>query len=214
MKKMVIKDRLYTVVTMDEYTKNQELYNPKFTAIQCSNGEVLPIKNRTDSGPGCYYQPGGLASDIIRPTREDAAEYSSNKIIDYDNAKSISDIIRNNQTIRDIQADLMVTTDNILALKISPDDTPEMKALKDALNSKRCDKAQYEDRFKPGTYQNDMRLLKGKSITLAKLVGICSAFDIDATLTLSDAPGGVPNPMGHEITISLTDRTGSNNETE
>ena len=77
-----------------------------------------------------------------------------------------------------------------------------MRALKTAINEKHVDKAQYEDRF--DQFQNDMRLLKGKSITLAKLISISSAFDIAVDLTLRDKPD-CPNPMHREITVDLTE---------
>ena len=77
-----------------------------------------------------------------------------------------------------------------------------MRALKQAINSKQVDKKQYEDRFEQ--YQNDMRLLKGSSITLGKLVSICTAFDIGVDLTLRDKED-CPNPMNTEIVVDLTE---------
>ena len=43
MKKALINNRLYDVVDMQEYSKNQDLYNPRFTAIE-GHGKVLPIR--------------------------------------------------------------------------------------------------------------------------------------------------------------------------
>ena len=103
--------------------------------------------------------------------------------------------------IKDIQSEIMTTSDNILHLNIGNDDTPEMRALKTAINSKHVDKKQYEDRF--DQFQNDMRLLKGSSITLGKLISICGSFDIEAELTLRDKED-IPNPMNTEITVDLT----------
>ena len=108
--------------------------------------------------------------------------------------------------LRDIQHDIITTSDNVLKLNVGEMDTPEMKALKNAINSKAIDKKQYEDRF--DQFQNDMRLLKGSSITLGKLISICSAFDIDAELTLKDKDDA-PNPMGQEFTVELTCRGGN-----
>lgn len=205
MKKIELNKRLYTVTTMTDYTNNQELYNPRFTAIETGNGTVLPICSRAiDNGPGIYYQPGAMVCMIEKP--ENPEEYSASKIIDYSNPKSIGDIIRNNELIADIQAEIMTTTDNIFQLRITDDDTPEMRALKTAINSKQVDKCQYEDRF--DQFQNDMRLLKGNSVTLAKLISICNAFDISAELTLKDKDG-IPNPMNTEITVDLTEGRGT-----
>jgi hypothetical protein len=78
-----------------------------------------------------------------------------------------------------------------------------MKALKNAINLKQVDRKRYEDRF--DQYQNDMRLLRGSTITLSKLVSICAAFDISADLTLRDKAYDIPNPMNTEITVDLTE---------
>jgi hypothetical protein len=200
MKKVQLENRLYSVATMDEYTKNPDLFSPKFTAIE-AHGTVMPIRSRTlDDGPGYYYQQGSMCCRVVKP--ENPEEYSADKIIDYTNPKSIADILYNNELIKDIQSEIMTTSDNIFYLKIGDEDTPEMKALKTAINTKQVDKKQYEDRF--DQFQNDMRLLKGSSITLAKLISICGAFDISAELTLRDKEDA-PNPMNTEITVDLTE---------
>ena len=50
-----------------------------------------------------------------------------------------------------------------------------------------------------------MRLLKGKSITLAKMKSIYDKFDIEAELILRDKEG-CANPMNKEIKMNLTRR--------
>ena len=208
MKKVEINHRLYSVTTMSDYTENRNLYNPKFTAIEDpDNGVVLPIKSlkATDNEPGILYQDGAMVSYVVKPNNPE--DYSTDKIIDYSNPKNIGEIMEKNQLIKDIQQEIMATPDNIFQLNISDEDTPEMKTLKMAINSKGVDKSQYEDRFPQ--YQNDMRLLRGKSITLSKLISICSAFDISAELTLRDKGIDIPNPMGTEFTVDLTDRGGT-----
>lgn len=203
MKKAELDGRLYNVTTMDEFTSYPDLYTPKFTAIERPGHCVLPIKNRTtDTGPGIYYQPGAMVSIIEKPIN--MKDYAPNKIIDFTNPSSIGDIFDKQQIIRDIQDEIMTTNENILCLKISDKDTPEMRAIKTAINSKRVDIKQYEDRF--DQFQNDMRLLKtSHSITLAKSVSICTAFDIEAKLVLEDKDSSVPNPMNQTIVINLTE---------
>lgn len=203
MKKIEINNRLYNnVVGIDEYTDHMALYNPKFTAIERPGECVLPIKNRTtDTGPGIYYQTGAMVAMVEKP--DNMADYSPDKIINFDNAKSIEEVFEKQQIIRDIQDEIMTTSENITCLKISDKDTPEMKALKTAINSKRIDAKQYEDRF--DQFQNDMRLLKGNSITLGKMISISGAFDMSAVLILKDRDDNVPNPMNQTITIDLTE---------
>ena len=77
-----------------------------------------------------------------------------------------------------------------------------MKSVKVAINLKQVDIKQYENRF--DQFQNDIRLLKGKSITLAKLISTCNNFDISAELTLRDREG-CANPMNTELKINLTE---------
>ena len=197
-KKMKVNNRLCNVVSLSEYDKHRDLYNPRFTAIE-SNGYVYPIKNKNDPpGPGIYYEPNAMVVKIDKTTDP---RYSAVNIIDYSKARDINDILNNNVIIADIMKEVMVNGDNVLHLKVSPQDSPVMAALKNSINAKMADKRDYEDRFEQ--YQNDMRLLRGTTITLRKLIEICTAFDINVSITLSDVPG-CPNPMGDPIVANLT----------
>lgn len=211
MKKMQIGSKLYEVTTLKEYSNCPALY-PKNTAIETPDGNVLPLKTSSiDRGPGVYYKENSKCCIVEKPTKEEQYEYDSSKIIDYSNIENIRDVFKNNKLIRDIQHDLMTTRENIFCLPISQDDQPEMRAVKMAINAKQVDKKAYEDKF--DQFQNDMRLLKGTSITLAKMIGICNGFDISCTLTLSDKED-CPNPMGNPITIDLTEGRRVKVETE
>ena len=210
MKKVEIGRKLYSVVTMTEYTDNYDIYNPKSTAVEVA-GRVLPICNpAVDTGPGVYYEPGALVADVVKPSPELEEHYSAERIIDLTNPKDIGEVMQKNELIRNIQNDLMVSgKENVLYLTISQDDTPEMRALKTAINAKQVNKKAYEDRF--DQFQNDMRLLKGNSITLAKMIGLCNGFDISCVMTLKDRDGAV-NPMGTEISLDLTEGRPNKNE--
>ena len=212
MKKIELENKLYSAVTCDEYLNNKDLYNPKSTAIICGD-VVLPIRTPCDKAPGIYYSNNGntMVSNVIKP--KNPADYSVDKIIDFDNANNISEVIKNNEMLRDLQSDLMVSgkDGNIFYLNISPEDTPEMAALKTAINSKQVDKKAYEQRFTQ--FQNDMRLLKGNSITLSKMIGICNGFDISCILTLRNRRGAA-NPMTDEIVVDLTEDRPSKNNVE
>ena len=211
MRKMEIEHKLYSVAkNMTDYTDNDDIYNPKSTAVEVA-GKVLPIRNPSiDTGPGVYYVPGQLVADIVKPSPAHEEEYSADRIIDLSNPKDIGEVMQKNELIRNIQNDLMVSgKDNILCLSISQEDTPEMRALKTAINAKQVNKKAYEDRF--DQFQNDMRLLKGNSITLAKMIGLCNGFDISCTMILRDKEGAV-NPMGQEISLDLTEGRPNKNE--
>lgn len=205
MKKMEIEHKLYSVMTMDEFVRDKDILNPKSVAIEVNNGKtILPIKSSSmDTGPGVYYDESGI-SNIIKPTKENESNYSSDKVIDLSNPKDIGEVITKSNMIKDLQSDLMVspTDSNIFHLNISQNDTPEMAAIKKAINAKQVNKKVYEERFPQ--FQNDMRLLRGNSITLAKMISICNGFDIACEITLRDKDKAA-NPMNTEITIDLTE---------
>lgn len=204
MKKSLIHGTLYTVTSMDEYTNNKDLYNPKRTAIEKA-GVVLPVKSRIDEGPGVYYENGSMVANVVKPDPEDK-QYSAENIIDYSNSKDMKELIEKTNLVRNIENDILTTKDNILNLQIGNNDTPEMAALKKAINTKEVDIKQYEDRFEQ--FQNDFRGLKGSKITLGKLVSACQALDIEAQLILRDKEGCV-NPMNTEVSVYLTQRGGN-----
>lgn len=203
MKKIQINKKIFEVVDMDEYTDHQDLYNPKLTAIELKDGSVLPIRNKNDIAPGIYYQQDCFACLVKKPNENEATEYSVNNqnMFDYGNCETIGDIMHNNTLVRNIENEILTTKDNIFNLNIGADDTPEMSAVKEAINTKQIDIKQYESRF--DQFQNDLRLLRGKSITLAKMKSVCDKLDIEAELILRDKPE-CPNPMHKEIKVMIT----------
>ena len=143
-----------------------------------------------------------MIHNIVKPTTD---EYSSDNIIDYSDSKNLGDILTKDNLVRNMENEILTDRNNVFSINIGDNDTPEMKALKTAINTKRVDKRNYESRFEQ--FQNDMRLLKGNTITLAKLISFCDKFDIDAELTLRDKnDGDIPNPIGTEISVNLTER--------
>lgn len=201
MKKQRIGQTMYDVIDINEYTEHHTFYNQRLTAIQHYN-HVLPLRNKTDNAPGIYYQDGNMIHNVIKPTTD---EYNSDNTIDYSDSKNLGDILTKDNLVRNMENEILTDRNNVFSINITDKDTPEMKALKTAINAKRVDKRNYESRFEQ--FQNDMRLLKGNNITLAKLISFCDKFDIDAELILRDKnEGDVPNPIGTEISVNLTER--------
>ena len=205
MKKMAIGNKLYDVTTFSEYTDLPDAFDPKFTAIETSGGTTLPLKSKSDNGPGVYLC-GNMVATVVKPDPSEESNYSSSNIIDYSHPKNIDDVINKNNLVRNIEKDILTTKENIFQLVIGDNDTREMVAMKKAINSKQMDIKQYESRF--DQYQNDLRLLKGESITLGKIISTCNNFDMSATLIIKDKNPDVPNPMGIEIKVDLTDNDG------
>lgn len=207
-KKMRIFDKIYDVTTIGDYTKHKDAYIPQYTAIHDPDTNlVLPVKNRYESGPGITV---GSGISYIEEPKENVEEYSDTKIIDFDNTKSIHDMMEKQRVVRSLERDILTSPDNIFTPKIFDDDSPEMKALKSAVLDKHIDLDKYEPRF-GSNYNNDKRLFNKNTISLSMLKRVCDALDIEATLTLTDKNDDVPNPMGRSIEVKLT---GGNTEDE
>lgn len=201
-KKKRIFDKIYEVTTLDDYIEHKDAYISQYTAIHDSDTKlVLPIKNKFESGAGIVV--GNGVSYIDEPNKEEFNEYTDNDIIDFDNSKSIHDMIEKQKAVRSLERDILTSPDNIFTPKIFDDDSAEMKALKNAVLDKHIDLDKYEPRF-GSNYNNDKRLFNKNTISLSMLKRVCEALDIEATLTLSDKSDDVPNPMGKTIEVKLT----------
>ena len=210
LEKAKIGDAIYDVISLDEYYKNPSAYN-QYTAVKGEDGLVYPIRNRTDSRPG-FYPTGGL--DFFQtPDEKEASIYDQQNIINFHDAANLREVILAQQKLNNQERSILMTIDSVFAPEIGSDDTPEMKALKQAIADKHIDLDKYEPRFGPN-YNNDKRLLKKNNITFGKLRSICKALDIKATITIEDASSDVPNPIGRVITTELTGNTASVEEEE
>ena len=208
-KKMRIGDKIYDVTTLEDYTKFKDAYIPQYTAIYDEGTNlVLPIKNRYENGPGVVVGTG--VSYIEEPNDEARQNYSGSSIIDFDNSKTIHDMMQKQRAVKTLERDILTSPDNIFTPKIFDDDSAEMKALKNAVLDKHIDLDKYEPRF-GSNFNNDKRLFNKNTISLAMLKRVCDALDIDATLTLADKSDDVPNPIGRTIEVKLTGG-GSDNE--
>ena len=199
--KAKIGDVIYDVVTYDEYIRNQEYYDPAYTAIKHTDGYLYPIRKNGDYRPGLYDY--GCMAFFIQPTGSDTGVYSQQCMIDFDKAETFREIIQCQQRLASEERSILTTINNQYVPEIGENDTPEMQALKQSITDKHIDLDKYEHRFGPN-YNNDKRLLKKDSITFGKLRTVCNALDIKASLTLEDANPEVPNPIGRSITVDLT----------
>lgn len=209
--KAKIGDVIYDVVDYQEYTRNPENYNPSYTAIKMPDGFLYPIRKSTDYRPGMYEYWG--FDQFVAPYGSETGIYSHQKIIDFDEATCLREIIQCQQRLVSEERSILTTVNNQYVPEIGENDTPEMRALKQAISDKHIDLDQYEHRFGPN-YNNDKRLLRKENITYGKFRTICDALDIKATLTLEDAAPDVPNPIGRVITVDLTGAGANSIESE
>lgn len=200
LEKAKINDAIYDVISIEEYYKNPSAYG-SYTAINGEDGYVYPIRTKTDNRPG-FYPTGGM--DFFKmPVGGEVNVYTQQNVINFKDATSLREIIQTQQKLESEERTILTTIDNVFAPEITNNDTPEMRALKQAVLDKHIDLDKYESRFGPN-YNNDKRLLKKNSITFGKLRSIADALDIKVSMTIEDASPDAPNPIGRAITVDLT----------
>ena len=198
-----IDNYIYDVVSLAEYNSNPNLYRGQFVAVDLHDGYLYPLRNNpNDQRPGMI--DVGQAQFFNRPMGNQCPMYSSQNIIDFSKASSTKDVIEAQAKLAKEEKAILTSIDNIFTPPTSPDDTPEMSLLKEAITKKHIDIDKYEQRF-GSNYNNDKRLLKKNNITFGKMRNVCRNLDIKATLVLEDKNGDVPNPMNDRIQICLTD---------
>ena len=200
-KKAKLNNRVVTVIKPEEALRDKVFQN-KFTAVQV--GEfMLPVKTSYDSTlPGFYVVENGNIGRIVYPCNEDKEEYLVSSAIDFSNIQSMKELISKQEEVKKLEEDTLSNSDNLFKPIVKDNDSPEMKALKQAINLKNIDIDIYADRFLEN-FNNDKRLLKGSSITSAKMKSICPKLDMKVTLTISDTNPNVPNPIGKDITVVI-----------
>ncbi|MDD3121895.1 MAG: hypothetical protein PHC62_00100 [Candidatus Izemoplasmatales bacterium] len=197
--KAKIKNKMYDVCTLEQYTQNPNQYLEGHTAI-VEGDHLYPVLNSTQFGPGVRVNRGSI-SYFTHP-KEDDPDYQKENAIDFNEVKDIASMIDRLEAVKKIEGEVLTSPDNIFTTKILPGDTPEMTALKTAINKKQIDLDKYSYRF-GANYNNDKRLLNKSTISLGMMKRIGNALDLDISLKISDTPDA-PNPMGEEIEIKLT----------
>lgn len=230
-KNIKISGVLYEVITMEQFSRAPAgMYDPSFTAILFDGTTdvfgnavppfVLPFRNQPDflrGLPGIYGVNSfeGKMTPLFKviypyhigPNHElifDYFEYLAKNMLDTANVKNIQELINLDAKYREFEYDIITASDNSIILKVTPNDTAEMAAFKQAINDKHIDLDKYKPRFGK-TYPNDKRsLINGDSITFTKLKEYADALDMAITLTIDNANPDVPNPMSHPITVQIT----------
>jgi hypothetical protein len=217
--KASLEGKVYDVMTYDEYAEHFENNRERsdIAIKEDYNGQtlVLPYRGRYPAGgpisPGVYN--AGCVDFIKRPDREFIHNYIPDKIVSMSNMSDIKDILREAEEARKLDEPYLTSPDNITTIKIDADDQPEMRALKMALNSKHIDLDKYAGRF-GANFPNDKRQLKGNNITLNIIKRYCENCDMEAILILKDSRPDVPNPIGKEISVSLTETPSEDDDIE
>lgn len=187
------------------YAENPSLCASSAVEMKAPDGVdyVLPMRSKSDDRPGIY--PEGCIYFVKFPDEETAPDYrtADREIVDFSDTKTVTDFLNKNNQIREMEASVLTEIDTVFNPQVGQNDSPEMKAFKEAIASKHIDINKYAPRF-GDNFLNDKRILKTSSITMNKLVSMCQKLDIEAELTLRNAGADVANPMPNEVTVILT----------
>lgn len=207
--KAVINGSIYDIMDYDEYSKVRNNCSVNNVAVKYSkngNDMVLPVKGTTYNDsvttPGVY--KAGPLDFFVLPTESNINQYKPKKIVEISNTDSMKTILEKEEVIGRLTEPWITSPDNITTFPIYEDDHPEMVALKKALNAKNIDFDKYASRF-GANFPNDKRQLKNTSATLNILKRFCENCDIECEIVLRDKNPLVPNPMGSEVRVKLTD---------
>lgn len=201
-KEMVIDGKLYEVVPIDKYVRNPDAYLAGYVAVDADLPYILPIVPGNTSAPGILIRQSSPFSRVRFPS-DNANEYSRDNLIDYSKADSYKAFIEQRQMVRSLEKGILSSCDDVFVPPLDEQDTPAMRALKEAIIAKKMDLSNYESRM-GANFHNNRRLFYKPRISIDKIIEICNATDIEATLTFRDVSDDVANPMGDEITVVLT----------
>jgi hypothetical protein len=202
-REIYIKGKLYEVEDIGKYAKNPDAYLSGYTAVDCGADYILPVISTTSNEPGiCIRKNAPFNFARLPESEEELAQYHRSNIYDYSTASNYREFIDKQDMVRELEKDILTSPDSIYVPPTDPDDTPAMKALKEAVVKKHIDLDKYEPRFGQN-YNNDKRIFNKTSISLPMLVRMCNALDIKATLILEDREN-VVNPINDVITTEIT----------
>lgn len=213
-RRCIINGRMVDIYTYDEYSNHPELArtapsNTAISKISPSGKElILPYKGKVTNNvsepvvPGVYDE--GPIDLIVYPEACDESNYIPSEIVSFDNTDTIKERLDKQEKLSKMSEPWITTPDNVTEFTIEDTNQPEMIGLKTAINEKHIDFDKYSVRFGEN-FPNDKRQLKGDSITLNILKRFCRNLDLDAVLIFKDRSPDVPNPLGKEIKVSLTD---------
>jgi len=201
-----IDNKMYDVATLEQYQENPNQFLQNHIAIK-HDDYLYPVLSPMQEGPGVRV---GIMSLFEQPTEEQKKTYGKENMIDFDDIDSMATMIDRLDAVKKLESDVLTTVDNVFIAKINSTDTPEMVALKTAVNKKHIDFDKYAYRL-GANYNNDKRLFNKPNISLAMIKRLANALDMQVTLTIKDAPDA-PNPIGEEISVEITANSLSDDE--
>ena len=206
------------VLQYEDYAKDPKKYQEHGSAgvlfHHYGKDLLLPVKSDYTpnvSLPGVYN--AGSIDFVIYPDEAFADKYVPKQFVSMSNNDDIVQLIRNGEAIKKLDEPFITSPDEITCIPIRQSDQPEMKGLKEALNAKKIDIDKYAPRFGQN-FPNDKRQLRNSSATIKIIKRFCENCDMEALLVFKDRSPDVPNPIGKEIVISLTETSSGEPENE
>ena len=219
-RRCVMNGQMMTIMSYDEYAETSQLADSS-TGIERTTASgktiVLPYKGNLQPNisnpniPGVYNL--GPTDIVVMPNPEEEDDYVPNKIIEFGNTDSIKKILESQAQISKLAEPWITNPDNITFVQIGESDGPEVVGLKTAINEKHIDIDKYAGRFGEN-FPNDKRQLRNEGLTLKMIERFCKNLDMEAILIFRDKNPNVPNPIGKEIAVSLTDGYFNDDEQE
>lgn len=210
--KSAVNGQVVDVVNYDDYTANKDMYAGRtdigIPTEYKGKDIILPMKGQYPSSGVAPMTPGvynaGCVDFFVPPEEAFVEKYIPKNTVTMNNQDNIRDLIIAGEQSKKLDEPFITSPDNITIIPIKENDQPEMICLKMALNSKHFDIDKYASRF-GDNFPNDKRQLKSNSATLNIIKRYCANCDMEAIMILRDKSADVPNPMGREIAISLTE---------
>lgn len=210
--KAFINGKFIDVMDINEYKNKSNLYDNGEAGVNMM-GYILPIRNEAtiqQNQVGYYTSTtsNNAFDKIILPSSPEESEiYSDSHLASFSQVNNIKDLINEQNKIDSEQVKyLSDVDDNIFRPEIDPiKDTPIAMAMKQAVIDKNIDINKYASRFSKTAFANNKRLFNKNDMSIKKFVELADKLDLSASLVITDRNANVPNPMGHTITINLTD---------
>ena len=210
-KRTISNGKIYEMVDLDTYSTNPDKYiGRQDVGIEVYDENhketlVLPLR---DSYSGNPITPGvynaGEIDFTLMPDDITYKKYIPGKTIELSNKMDAKKMIESGESLSRLDEPFITTPDEITRIPVTSLDEPEMRALKTAINEKHVDLDKYAGRFS-NNYPNDKRQLKNNQVTLNIIKRFCNNMDMEALLIIRDKSPDVPNPLGKDIIVSLTE---------
>lgn len=205
-KKVIINDKMYNLISKEEYMKNKNYYDTEGPTAVEANGYALPI-TQSRNNVGVYSSDNDKLVRYNRPITDeekDTYRITDDNKIDFTTVDNINDYYNKCIEYNDSEREILTTTTNKFKPKIKEEDSPLLKLTKESICNKNIDIDKYSDRF--DNFNNNKRLLTPSydDITMNKATLLLDNLDVDIYAITVNKDNDVPNPMSQPFIRKIT----------